>query len=215
MMTTDRELKEQLADTIAELYRAGVVTASGGNLSVRSVEREDAAWITPSRRFKGGLRPEHMILIDLRGQKLEGVGDPSVEVDYHAAILRLRSEVNAVVHSHAPLATMFGMCDLTMPPILPEAVLIAHFPTIPFHLGGTKDLAEAVIDALGHGRANGAYLRNHGLITLGKDLRQAADTTYLVEHTIKILLLCRLADREPSQLPPAAVDSLLHHAGVT
>lgn len=211
MYDTDDEIRQQLAETTTELYRAGLVTASGGNLSVRAVERPNAAWITPSRLFKGSLRPEQMILVDLEGRMLEGEGEPSVEVGYHSAVLKLRPDVNAVVHTHAPHATAFGMCDLAMPPISTEAILVRDYPTIPFLVGGTEDLARAVIDSLGSSTKNGAYLRNHGLITLGTSLRQAADRTYTVEHAIKVLVLCKALGREPSQIPQAGIDALLSY----
>jgi len=210
---SDDDLRQQLAQVTTELYQAGMVTASGGNLSVRAAERPGAAWITPSRLFKGALRPEQMILVDLEGNRLAGDGEPSVEVGYHAAILKLRPEVNAVVHTHAPLATAFGMCDLTMPPISTEAILVRDYPVIPFLVGGTEDLAQAVIGSLGKGMANGAYLRNHGLITLGSSLRQAADRTCTVEHAIKVLLICKALGREPSQIPQSGVDALVAYLG--
>lgn len=211
--TGDHEIRQQLADATAELYRAGLVTASGGNLSVRAHEHPDAAWITPSRLFKGALRPEDMVLVDLAGRKLLGTGEPSVEAGYHTAILKLRPDINAVVHTHAPLATAFGMSDLAMPPISTEAILVRDYPIIPFLVGGSEDLARAVITSLGNGKASGAFLRNHGLITLGKSLRQAADRSYTAEHAVKVLLICKALGGEPSQIPQAGIDALLGYLG--
>ena len=82
----DKELKQQLAETVSELYQAGLITGKGGNVSVRSVDHKDAVWITPSRIFKGGLEPENMILVDMEGMLLEGDSIPSVESAYHAGI---------------------------------------------------------------------------------------------------------------------------------
>ena len=211
--TSDQEIRQQLADATAELYRAGLVTASGGNLSVRAHEHHDAVWITPSRLFKGALRPEDMVLVDLEGRKLQGAGEPSVEVGYHTAILKLRPEINAVVHTHAPLATAFGMSDLTMPPISTEAILVRDYPVIPFLVGGSEDLARAVISTIGRSTAGGAFLRNHGLITVGSTLRQAADRSYTVEHAVKVLLICKALGGEPSQIPQAGIDALLGYLG--
>jgi ribulose-5-phosphate 4-epimerase/fuculose-1-phosphate aldolase len=208
---SDKELKQELCEITTELYHAGVITASGGNLSVRSTEREDAAWITPSQIFKGSLKPDLMCLIDFDGKLMEGDHKASVESVYHGGIFRLRPEINAVVHSHAPLATLFGMCDIPLLPITTEAIFISDFPVIEWYLGGSKDLAKAVLATFE--TARGAFLRNHGLITTGKSLRKAADSTLMVEETVNILLKCKMASLEPSVIPEKAVNFLKQFAG--
>jgi L-fuculose-phosphate aldolase len=207
-MPTDRELKQQLADITTELYHLGYVTASGGNLSCRSVERENAVWITPSQIFKGGLKPQQMVLIDLEGSPLENSLKPSVEHIYHSGVMRMRPKVNAVIHTHAPSATVFGMSDLEMIPITTEAIIIKNMPRVPFHLGGTKELAQDVMELVGKAPVVGAYLRNHGLVTVGPDLRKAADMTLMVEHTCEIVLKVRSTGIEPSFIPQETIDYL-------
>ncbi|MCL4560338.1 MAG: class II aldolase/adducin family protein [Chloroflexi bacterium] len=212
-VVTDFELKEQLVETTTELYRAGLVTATGGNLSVRSVERENAIWITPSQIFKGALKPEQMTLIDMDGKRLEGDYKPSIESVFHAGVMKLRPEIHAVVHTHAPLATVFGMIDLQLLPVTTEAIFLMEYPHIPWYMGGSKDLAKAVMEMVGQTKAMGAFLRNHGLLTLGKSLRQAADNTLMAEHTAKILLTLKMTGMEPSLIPEKAVKFLSQFAG--
>ena len=210
---TEEELKQQLVDITTELYHADVITATGGNISVRCATREDAAWITPSQIFKGALSPDDMVMIDLDGKKIDGPYKPSVESVYHGGILKSRPEINAVVHSHAPLATIFGMTGMKMIPITTEAIFMANYPVIPWYLGGTKELANAVLEQIGNTKAQGAFLCNHGLITLGKDLRKAADGTLTVEHTVGILLKCKMAGLEPELIPEKTVNFLAQFVG--
>lgn len=213
---SDWERKELLAEAITELYRAGLVTAMGGNLSMRSASREDALWITPSQIFKGGLKAEQMILIDLDGKRIEaegsGPGRPSVESVYHAGIMKMRPEVQAVVHTHAPLATAFAMCDMEMLPITSEAVLLMEMPTIPWALGGSWELAKYILEYIGKSQVKGAFLRNHGLVTIGATLREAVDMTYAVEHTVKILLACKQIGNPPSVLSAEGIQQVLKQA---
>ena len=168
---TDKELKEQLVQTTLDLYRAGVVTAKGGNLSVRSVVHENAVWITPSQINKGSLKAEQMVLIGFDGKKIKGEGRPSVESSYHTGLMKKRKDINAVIHTHAPLATILGMTDMEIPSITSEAVFIMDYPRIPFFLGGSKDLANAVLEKVGESKVSGAFLCNHGLVTVGKGLQ--------------------------------------------
>jgi autoinducer 2 (AI-2) kinase len=210
---TDDELKVELVKITTELYHAGLITATGGNVSVRSASRPDAAWITPSAIFKGDLKPEQMILIDMEGKKLEGETKPSVESVYHAGIMKYRPEINAVVHTHAPLSTIYGMSDLKMLPVNTEACFCMNMPVIPFYMGGSKELAKAVIEGVGQTKATGAFLCNHGLMTVGKSLRQAADASYMVEHVVDILLKLKNAGITPKLVPEQTVKMLAQFAG--
>jgi len=206
---TDNDLKKELVETTLELYRARVITGKGGNLSVRSLEHEGAVWITPSQIHKGSLTPDQMVLIDANGRKLQGKDRPSMESAYHAGLMAVRKDVNAVVHTHAPLATVWGLIDLEIPPITPEAVFIKDYPKIPFYMGGTRDLANAVLETLGESKAAGAFLCHHGLVTMGNDLVIAAERTMMVEHTLKIIFTLLSINREPHVLPENAIKLLL------
>jgi L-ribulose-5-phosphate 4-epimerase len=210
----DEEARRALAATTRELYDRQLVTAGGGNLSVRSPERPGTLWITPSGIFKGGLGPEDMVLVDLDGNQLEGPHRPSVETGYHAGIMRARPHVGAVVHSHAPLATVFAVAGMDMLPVTTEAVLLAGYPTCDFRPGGSHELHDAVMRELGATSARGAFLRNHGLVTVGATLREAADETYMVEHTCRILILTRLLGVQPALISPETVDLLTRSAGL-
>jgi L-fuculose-phosphate aldolase len=210
---TDNELREELAKLITELYHAGLVTATGGNLSVRSSSNPDTAWITPSAIFKGDLTADQMILIDMEGKKISGESKPSVESIYHAGIMKYRPEVNAVVHTHAPLSTIFGMCDMEILPVTMDAVFSMSLPVIPFYIGGSKELADEVIENVGKTKAMGAFLRNHGLMTVGKSLRKAADFSYMIEDVVDILIRIKTANLTPSLLPQEAIDLLSQYAG--
>ncbi len=209
---SDEELKAELARITTELYRAGLVTATGGNVSVRSAAQPDTAWITPSQIFKGDLKPEQMIQINMEGKKVSGEDKPSIESVYHAGIMKHRPDVNAVVHTHAPLSTIFGMCGMEILPVNTEAIFCMNLPVIPFYLGGTKELAIAVIEQVGMTEASGAFLQNHGLMTVGKSLRKAADHSYMVEHVVDILLKIKTAGLSPCLVPDKTVALLKQFA---
>ena len=73
---------------------------------------------------------------------------------------------------------------------------------------GSQELAAAVIDAVGNGMANGSFLRNHGLVTVGKNLRQAADNTLMTEQTLKILHLAHQIGIKPAELDNDSIEKL-------
>jgi autoinducer 2 (AI-2) kinase len=48
--------RHELVEVVNELYAAQLITATGGNVSVRTRANADEAWITPSQLFKGARR---------------------------------------------------------------------------------------------------------------------------------------------------------------
>jgi len=191
--------RDELVGVIRELYSTGLITATGGNLSIR-IPSTKLLWITPSALFKGDLRPDVMVRIDLEGRSLdEDARSPSSEWRMHTAVYRARPDVEAVIHAHAPYATMLVMSGLPFLPISTEAAFLGDVPRVPFIMPGTQELADVVTAALGPGPA--VLLQNHGILIAATSLRRAADLAEVLERTSQLILGCHAAGREPPVLP--------------
>lgn len=198
--------RHALVQVVQELYAQQLITATGGNVSVR-VPGRDELWITPSQLFKGDLRPEVLVRIDLSGRPLDaGARSPSSERLIHCAIYAARPEAQAVIHAHAPHATTLANADLPFVPISTEAAFFGNIPRVPFIMPGTPELARAVGDAAKEEWA--ILMRNHGLIVAGRSLRRAADMVEIVERSSELILGCHAVGREPPSLPEEAVRTL-------
>jgi autoinducer 2 (AI-2) kinase len=199
-------LREELVQVVRELYAQELITATGGNVSARVPGREEA-WITPSQLFKGDLRPEILVRIGLDGATLETRGAaPSSERLMHCAVYRARPEAQAVVHAHAPHATILANAGLPFLPISTEAAFFGEIPRVPFVMPGTDELARAVEEA-----ARGSWavlLVNHGLLVAGRSLRRVADMAEIVERSAQVILGCHAVGREPPVLPAKLVSEL-------
>jgi ribulose-5-phosphate 4-epimerase/fuculose-1-phosphate aldolase len=114
---------------------------------------------------------------------------PSVEIGFHAGILRARPDVNVVLHFQTPAATTLACMDL-------KDANFAVIPEVPYYLGpvgdvgylapGSEGLAGAVTAVmLDH---DVALLRNHGQITVAKDFRGAIQNAVFFELACEILL---------------------------
>jgi ribulose-5-phosphate 4-epimerase/fuculose-1-phosphate aldolase len=192
-MTED--IKHQIVNMVDELYEVGLITPKGGNVSAR-VPNTEELWITPTQLHKGGLSEEVLIRVNLQGRKLEGRDRPSVELPMHLEIYRGRDDVGAVIHTHAPMAMIVGLYEEPIPPITIEAIALAEAPIVPFLLSGTKEQSQAIVDALGDGPA--VLLRNHGLVTVGKNLKDAASKAHQLEFAARTVVICRLLGGEPA-----------------
>jgi len=197
--------RDELCDVIDELYRIELITATGGNVSVR-VPGEEAMWITPSAMFKGNLDPEIMVKMGMDGKKIGDGGSPSSESIVHIAMYRARPRAKAVIHCHAAKATILANTDLPFLPISTEAAFIGEIPRLPFIMPGTTELADAVGAAAQDCHA--VLLKNHGLLVAGMSLRKAADMAEVIERTAEIILGCYAVGKEPPVLPDDVVAQL-------
>lgn len=199
-------LRQELVQVVRELYAQELITATGGNVSAR-IPGRDELWITPSQLFKGDLRPEILVRIGLDGATLETPGAaPSSERIMHCAVYHARPEAQAVVHAHAPHATILANAGLPFLPISTEAAFFGELPRVPFVMPGTEALAKAVGEAA---RGSWAVLMvNHGLLVAGRSLRRAADMCEIIERSAQVILGCHAVGREPPVLPEAIVAEL-------
>jgi autoinducer 2 (AI-2) kinase len=200
------DVRHEMVAVIQELYALQVITATGGNVSVR-IPGTDELWITPSALFKGDLRPEVMVRIDLDGNALdEGARAPSSERLMHCAVYKTRPEARAVIHAHAPNATILVNADLPFLPVSTEAAFFDDLPRIPFVMPGTQALADAIAE--GAKRSWAVLMKNHGVLVAGRSLRRAADMLEIVERSSQIIIGCRMVGKEPPVLPPDVVAKL-------
>ncbi len=204
-MVTDKEAKEQVIQITNELFSMGLMTATGGNVSSLAAE-EGTIWITPSRMYKGGLTEADLVRIDEKGSVLEGSRPQSVEWQMHFSCYRVREGMTGAVHTHAPIATAFGIVNQTFPPINTDAIFLRDTVTVPWFMPGSKELADAVGEALQKSR--GCILQNHGLMTTGKTLRDAATRAMNLEETAKIVLYTKQFGGTVSVIPPDWVEQL-------
>ncbi|MGE3540198.1 MAG: class II aldolase/adducin family protein [Candidatus Tectimicrobiota bacterium] len=205
MSSTAELLRRDLVGVCQRLYQRGFIAGTEGNVS--ALEAPDRLWITPSGVHKGLLQPAELLLIDLQGRVLFGVGKPSSETPMHLALYRARPEVRAVVHAHPPIATSLTVAGCRLePPLLPEAVVaLGEVPTVPYQMPTTWQFANAVGAAMRH--ADAALLENHGSVAVGRSLSEAFNRMEIVERAAQILYLARLLG-QVQPLPAEAVTAL-------
>lgn len=204
-MLTDREARQQIVQITEELFHAGHLTSTGGNISATASDGE-TLWITPSQLFKGGVSEDDLVHVSGDGTVIEGRRKPSIEFRMHFASYAARPGSTGAVHTHSPIATAFGICNQTFEPINTDAIALSDTVTVPWFMPGSPELADAVGEAIAKSR--GAILQNHGLMAVGDDLRKAATRAAMIEETAKLSLYIKQFGGAVTHLPEDWVKKL-------
>jgi L-ribulose-5-phosphate 4-epimerase len=107
-------LKEQVCRANLDLVAHGLVTLTWGNVSAICDQRERVV-IKPSGVDYGEMRPEHMVVVDLDGQVIEGQLRPSSDTPTHVLLYKHFSGVGGITHTHSRHATMFAQARSEIP----------------------------------------------------------------------------------------------------
>jgi L-ribulose-5-phosphate 4-epimerase len=206
------DLKEQVYRLNLELPRNGLVSWTGGNVSVRDTE-SGLILIKPSGVRYENLRPDQIVILDLEGKVIEGDLNPSSDTTSHLYIYRHRPDVNGVVHTHSNYATAFAAVGKSIP-----VYLTAHgdefggpIPCGGFALIGNEDIGRIVVECIGSSSA--ILLKNHGVFTIGENGEAAVKSAVMVEDIARTVWLA-LQIGQPEVIPDEAVARLYdryHH----
>ncbi len=199
-------LREQLWQLHLELPKNNLVTWTSGNISARDPQ-SGLVVIKPSGIKYVDLRPEHMVVVDLEGDIVEGTLKPSSDTASHLYIYRHRPDVNGVVHTHSRYATAFAALGKPIP-----VYLTAHadefgcpIPCGGFALIGGEEIGQVVIDSIGSSPA--VLLKNHGVFTVGGSAEAALKAAVMVEDVAATVWLA-LQIGQPDEISPENVAKL-------
>lgn len=212
--TVEAELRELLATACRILYRLGLSDYLG-HPSAR-LPGTDRVLIKPkhSPRVRGFDRvtADMMVLVDLDGNLLEGQDPPPAERFIHTEIYRARPDVQAVVHTHQPIATLLGVVGQPILPILHiESPLVERpVPTFPCaELVVNADLGRALAEALGDHEV--CHLQGHGIVSVAGSVQEATLNTIHLERLAEANFRAAQVGRSPRVIPPEEIAALRRH----
>lgn len=185
MNVKERIARQSLIDVCLKLNECGLNHGYSGNASVRW---ERGLLITPSGMPYEELVPEDIVAIGYDGSIMQGQHKASTEWQFHAALLKIRPELNAVLHAHSPKAAALAVLGRELP-AFHYMIAVAGGNSVrcaPYATFGTSELADNAVAAMDQRKA--CLLANHGILTAGEDMKEAFAVLLEIETLCGIYL---------------------------
>ena len=196
--------REQITEIISRIYRRGLTTTSGGNISIRDDNGD--IWVTPAGIDKGSLQPSDILCVHPDGS-VSGPHKPSSELPFHQAIYLARPDLKAIIHAHPPALVSFSIVGLTPDTtVIPQArEVCGPIGFAPYELPGSKALGSRIAEQFSQS-FNAVILENHGTVVGGTDLMEAFERFETFEFVARILINARRIG-EPNYLSEEQIHS--------
>lgn len=175
-----------------------LVRCSSGNLSWR-VE-PDVALLSASGSWLIDLMDEQIAICEISTSQQMNDIKPTCESEFHMGILKNRAEVNVVLHFQSPYATTMACSqpetyDYNV--LIEVPVYIGTPGVVPYLPPGSAELAQAVTEAFKDPQIYLGILKNHGLVTVGKDFNEA------IQRAVFFEMVCQVLQNNPKAEPLA------------
>lgn len=191
-------IAKKLVIACQRAYNRGIQTGSGGNVSARIPGKEQML-VKASGGSLGDCTPEGFLITDFDGNLIEGDGKPTKEALLHGYIYRIKPEVQAVVHVHAPYAIAWSSSKKDLPLVTWHSQLKnpCPYPTLDVHAAMVRPQDVPMVETMFKDTPDisAFLLADHGIVAMGKDPLAAEHTAELVEETAKIAVLEQLLGR--------------------
>ncbi|TRX71742.1 class II aldolase/adducin family protein [Carboxylicivirga sp. M1479] len=186
--------KKEVAKWMRRLYKKGLTTSLGGNISMRL--DDDLIGITASETDKGKIKAKGIAIVTMQGKVVDSSLKVSMETGMHLAIYKTRPDVKAIVHAHAPMGSLFVAMDREVNThLLAEAYTILGQPGMAeYGAPGSKKLADKV--ALVSKTSNVILMKNHGVLAVGSSMLQAFDRIEVLENAAKMTVLTSMLNNK-------------------
>lgn len=200
-------LKNEVLTYSIKMLNDHLSYGSQGNISLRDGNTGLIA-ITPTAIPYDVMKEDDICIVDRTGKLISKKWKPSSEIALHLVFYQNNDDIMAVIHTHAPYATVFAAVHQPIPmSIIEAATCIGHeVPVAPYFRPGTKELAQATYNSM-KGKSC-ALMANHGLISVGPNLARAYETTMAAETSARICLMAGSMGMQVKQIPEDEVKAI-------
>ena len=210
------ELKKRVYEANMLLPKYNLVTFTWGNVS--EIDRESGLFvIKPSGVDYEKMRPEDMVVMNLKGEKVEGDLNPSSDTPTHLELYKAFDKIGGIVHTHSSYATSWAQAGRNIP-----CYGTTHADYIYGQVPCVRNLSKEEIDEA-YEKNTGLIIadyfkdkdyeavpcvlcKNHGPFTWGKDGFEAVHNAVVLEEVAKMAYRTELINKDVKEAPQELKD---------
>ena len=187
--------KQRLAAAFRLFAKFGFDEGVAGHITARDPERLDHFWVNPFGMDFSQVRVSDLVLVNHKGEVVEGdLPVNAAAFAIHSSIHAARPDCVAAAHAHSMYGKAWSALGRALDPITQDAcAFYEDHGVFNDYTGVVFDPAEGqrIAEALGDHKA--VILRNHGLLTVGKSIDEAAWWFITMERSCHAQLLAEAA----------------------
>jgi ribulose-5-phosphate 4-epimerase/fuculose-1-phosphate aldolase len=187
--------KQRLAAAFRIFGHFGFDEGTAGHITARDPERTDHFWVNPLGMNFKQIRVRDLLLVNDRGEVVEGTW-PVNQAAFviHSQIHAARPDVVSAAHSHSVYGKAWSSLRRPLDPLTQDACAF-HEDHVVFedYTGAVLDVEEGKRIANALGECKAAILANHGLLTVGRTVDEAAWWFVTMERTCQTQLAAEAA----------------------
>src|SRR5215207_6109829 len=187
--------KQRLAAGFRIFGKFGFEEGVAGHITARDPERLDHFWVNPFGMAFSHIRVSDLLLVNSQGEVVEGEGSVNTAAfAIHSALHEARPDITAAAHSHSLYGKAWSSLGRLLDPLTQDAcAFYGDHSLFDDFTGVVLDTEEGkrIAHALGDHKA--VILRNHGLLTVGHSVDEAAWWFVTMDRTCQAQLLAEAA----------------------
>ena len=187
--------KQRLAAAFRIFGHFGFDEGTAGHITARDPERTDHFCVNPLGMNFKQIRVRDLLLVNDRGEVVEGTW-PVNEAAFviHSQIHAARPDVVSAAHSHSVYGKAWSSLRRPLDPLTQDACAFYQDHVVfEDYTGAVLDLEEGKRIANSLGECKAAILSNHGLLTVGHTVDEAAWWFVTMERTCQAQLAAEAA----------------------
>jgi ribulose-5-phosphate 4-epimerase/fuculose-1-phosphate aldolase len=189
--------KQRLAAAFRLFGRFGFSEGIAGHITARDPEFTDHFWVNPLGTYFGHIRVSDLILVNREGDVVKGDAQINqAAFAIHSQIHEARPDVVAAAHAHSIYGKAWSSLGRLLDPLTQDAcAFYEDHSLLDDYSGVVLEASEGQRLASTLGQNKAIILRNHGILTVGHTVDEAAFWYITLERSCQAQLLAEAAGK--------------------